>query len=195
MEHQILVARKIVRKTCLLMIFPIITSCQNAGEVDYPYKTAETQQFLNDITKNATASITDLTERNKQASDEFEIVTYYPLSTDKLKAFKANGATLENKDNDISDFASYTFKTYELINEKNEKLQFVDNGRAIYLQEYGLWEYDEVMCQNLGISIKLDRKFKALRGSIVIEFEMPNKLKKEVKIPVSISVDDKLPMQ
>jgi len=177
------------------MALSILTSCQIGGESNYPYTKEETRQFLNDITKNAVVNITDLTERNKQLADEFEIVTYYPLSAAKLKEFEANDSMLKNKNDDLSDFTSYTFKAYELTNESCEQLKFVDNGRAIYLQEYGLWAYDKVMCQNLGISVKLDGKFKTLKGSIIIEFEMPNHLKKEVKIPVAISVNDKLPMQ
>ena len=176
------------------MILPIVTSCQSDGKSSFPYTKEETRQFLNDITKNAVVNITDLTERNKQPTNEFEIVTHYPLSAAKLQELEANDGILKNKNDDISDFASYTFKAYQLTNESSEQLKFVDNGRAIYLQEYGLWEYNKVMSQNLGISIKLDGKFKTLKGSIIIEFEMSNQLKKEVKIPVAISVEDKLAM-
>jgi len=70
-------------------------------------------------------------------------------------------------------------KSYELINEQNEKLNFVDDGRAIYLEEYGLWEYDKILYQNVGISFKLDGKFSTLKGYINIEFEMPHGEKKK----------------
>jgi len=44
----------------------------------------------------------------------------------------------------------------------------------------------------LGIDIDLDKKFEKLKGYIIIEFEMPKKKKKEVKIPVDISIYDRL---
>ncbi|SOD13331.1 hypothetical protein [Pedobacter xixiisoli] len=184
--------KKLIKRTLLLMLLPIITSCGNGDQPDYNYTEEETKQFLNEITANAKASITDLTEINKQPANEFGIVTRYPLPENRLKEYNDNDGTMVNKDDDISDFASYVFKTYELTNENNEKLQFVDNGRAVYLQEYGLWEYDKVLCQNLGITLKLDGKFKTLKGFITIEFKMPKNLNKEVKIPVAISVEDKI---
>lgn len=184
--------KNLIKKTLLLMLLPIITSCGNVVQPNYNYTEQETKQFLNEITANAKASITDLTEINKQPANEFGIVTRYPLPENKLKEYNDNDGTMVNKEDDISDFASYVFKTYELTNENNEKLQFVDNGRAVYLQEYGLWEYDKVLCQNLGITLKLDRKFKTLKGFITIEFKMPKNLNKEVKIPVAISVEDKI---
>jgi hypothetical protein len=75
-----------------------------------------------------------------------------------------------------------------LFNEKNEKLQFADNGQAIYLQEMNLWEYDKVLFQNLGIEVKLNKPFEKLKGSITMEFEMPGNIKRMVKIPVNISI-------
>lgn len=95
-----------------------------------------------------------------------------------------------NRDDDISDFATYRFLSYELINENGEKLEFIDNKRAIYLQETSLWEYDNVLFQKLVIEVKLNKKFQRLNGHISIEFEMPHKIKKEVKIPVDISIYD-----
>jgi hypothetical protein len=83
-------------------------------------------------------------------------------------------------------------KGYKLSNEKKENLKLIDNGRANGLQEYGLWEYNQILYQNLGIPLKLDKKFEKLTGFIVIEFEMPNGSKKEHKIPVNISIDDKI---
>ena len=166
----------------------MIISCQNSN---YQYSEAESKEFLNEITKNAKASITDITEIKKLPTDLFGIITRYPLSKKSLDEFKRNKGTIVNKNDDISDFATYTFKNYELINEKNVKLKFVDNGRAIYLQEYGLWDYDKVLCQNLGIELKLNAHFTKLHGYMDIEFKMPDGEQKEVKIPVDISVYDK----
>jgi hypothetical protein len=173
-------------------------SCQHSGKSKQPYKYSkeETAQFLSDIAQNATVTITDLTEFQKQATDECLILTNYPLSEKQLEEFKLNANFyLKNKDDDISDFATYTFKEYELVNEKNEKLQFVDDGRAIYLRECGLWEYNKALCQNLAIDVRLNKNFEKLKGHIMIEFEMPGNIfgtkKKEVDIPVNISIYDK----
>jgi hypothetical protein len=174
----------------LLAILPLMISCQNSN---YKYSDTETEQFLNEITKNAKISITDITEIKKQPTDLCGLLTRYSISKKQLNEFNKNRGTIVNKDDDISDFATYTFKNYELSNEKNEKLKFVDNGRAIYLQEYGLWDYNNVLCQNLGIEIKLDKKFEKLNGHISIEFEMPNGMEKEIKIPVNITINDKVP--
>jgi len=171
-------------------------SCQNSDKPNYKYSEKETEQFLNEITKNAKASITDITEIKKQPTHEFGIITRYSLSPKQLEEYNKNNGTIVNKEDDISNFATYTFKNYELINEKNEKLQFVDNGRDVYLQELPLWEYDNILCQNLGIGIQLNKKFEKLKGYIIIEFEMPGnlfgKINHEVKIPVNISIYDKV---
>ena len=174
----------------LLSILTFMISCQISN---YKYSDAETEQFLNEITKNAKISITDITEIEKQKTDLYVLLTRYSLSKKQLNEYNKNKGAIVNKDDDISDFATYTFKGYELSNENNEKLKFEDNGRLIYLQEYGLWEYNNVLCQNLGIEIKLDKKFEKLNGHISIEFEMPNGMKKEIKIPVNITINDKIP--
>jgi len=54
-----------------------------------------------------------------------------------------------------------------------------------------MWAYNNIICQNLGISIKLNQKFEKLHGFMLIEFEMPNRMRKEIKIPVSLSINDK----
>lgn len=171
----------------LFAILPLMVSCQNSK---YHYSESESKEFLNDITKNAKASITDITGIKKLPTDEFGIVSRYPLSKKNLEEFNKNSGTIISKDDDISDFASYTFKDYELINEKNVKLKFVEEGKATYLKEYGLWDHDKVLCQNVGIELQLNDKFTKLKGFIDIEFKMPDGEKRETKIPVDISVTD-----
>lgn len=186
-------------KTYLLSLISFfcffLISCNQ--EPRYEYSQKETEQFLEDILANAKVIIGDITEIEKQPTDEIYIITRYPLSESTLAEYKKNdNFYLKNKNNDISDFATYTFKDYVLTNEKGEKLKFEDNGRAIYLQEGGLWTYDNVVCQNLSIEIRLNKKYKILKGYIEIEFVMPNNIfvnaKKQVKIPVNISIDDKV---
>ena len=54
-------------------------------------------------------------------------------------------------------------------------------------------EYNKILCQNLGIEINLNQKFEKLKGYIDIEFKMPNGMEKEIKIPVNITINDKVP--
>ena len=49
----------------LLAILPLMISCQNSN---YKYSDTETEQFLNEITKNAKISITDITEIKKHSN-------------------------------------------------------------------------------------------------------------------------------
>lgn len=174
----------------LFAILPLMGSCQNSK---YPYARAESEMFLNNIVKNAKVSITDLTEIKKQPADLFGIITRYPLAKKKLDEYHKNNGSILNREDDISDFATYTFKSYELVNEKNKKMEFVDQGKANYLQEYALWEYDNVVCQKVGVELKLNDKFEKLKGYLNVEFKMPDGVKKETKIPVNISVTDKIP--
>lgn len=169
-----------------------MSSCQNLNKSDYPYSEEQTKQFLAEITKNVSASITDVTEIKKQPTNKFGIWTRYALSNDKLKEYQQNNGGLSNKDDDISDFATYTIKESDFTNEKNEKLNLIDTGKATYLQEYSLWEYEHILHQNVGVELALDKKFEKLKGHLSIEFEMPGKMKKEVKIPVNLSIYDKI---
>lgn len=173
----------------LFAILPLMIACQNSN---YPYSDSESKAFLNEITKNAKASITDITEIKKLPTDVFGIITRHPLSKKNLDEFNKNRGTIVNKDDDISDFATYTLKSYELINEKNVKLEFVDNGKATSLQKLSLWDYDQVTCQNLGIELKVNGQFTKLKGYIDIDFKMPDGENKETRIPVDISVNDKI---
>jgi hypothetical protein len=173
----------------LFAVLVLMMSCQNSK---YHYSESESKEFLNDITKNAKASITDITEVKKLPTDVFGIVSRYPLSKKNLEEFNKNRGTIISKDDDISDFVTYTFKSYELINEKNVKLGLVEDGKSTYLKEYGLWDYDKVLCQNVGIELQVNDKFTKLKGFIDIEFKMPDGEKKETKIPVDISINDEI---
>ncbi|RZL16109.1 MAG: hypothetical protein EOO96_29435 [Pedobacter sp.] len=168
-------------------------SCNSKNNPNYKYTDKETEQFLTEITKNAKASITDITEIKKQPTDEFGIITRHRLAKNEVDEYNKNRGTIVVKDDNIYDFASCILKDYELKNEKNEQLQFVDNGNAKNLQALPLGEYDKVLYRNLGIMFKLNKKFEKLNGFITIVFEMPNGLDKEIKMPVNITINDKVP--
>lgn len=178
-----------------LLFILLITSCQNSNQPDYAFSKEETNQFLDEIVTNAKVSIGGITGIEKLPTKELYILTRYPVSKDALKEYKANNRTIYNKDNNISDFATYTFKDNELANEKNEKLQFIDTGRAIYLQESSLWAYNTILYQNLHIEMTLNKNYSQLKGYITIEFQMPgfiSTINKEVKIPVDITIYGKV---
>jgi hypothetical protein len=183
-------------KYLLLFLLSFMFSCQNINKPDYNYSKEETNQFLDEIAKNVKVTIGDITEIEKLPTDELYILTRYPLSKEILKEYNQNGHSIYNKDNDLPDFATYTFKDYELVNEKNEKLQFVNTGRAIYLQEGALWKYNNILCQNLSIEMKLDKKYEKIKGFITIVFQMPgfiSTINRKVKIPVDVTIYDKVP--
>ncbi|SIS47295.1 hypothetical protein SAMN05421766_102118 [Zobellia uliginosa] len=184
---------KYFRKLFFITLTVFLTSCNSQDKSDYKYSKNESEQFLDEIGAKATISIGAFTERKKQPTSLVHLYTRYPISKTKLEEFNENNGTIINKDDDIWDFTTCTFKDYELINEKNEKLQIVDNEIAVNLQEYSLWDYDNVLCQNLGIKIKLDKEYEKLKGHILIDFEMPGKVNKKIKIPVDITIYDKLP--
>lgn len=179
-----------MKKLLLLAILPLMVSCQNSN---YKYSDTETEQFLNEITKNAKVTIGDFTEFKKQPTTDLYILTRYPLSKKSVDEYNKNSQTLKNKDNDIYNFTTYTFKDYKLTKENGENLQFVDKGRAVYLQGNSLWEYENVLYENLSIEISLNKKYEKLNGYVTIEFIMPNDMKREIKLPVNITIYDKIP--
>lgn len=164
-------------------------SCNTSN---YPYSDAETEQFLNEVAKNAKASITDITEIERKPSDKFGIITKYPLGKTEIEEYNRNNGTIVNKDDNIEDFLIYQIKKYELKNEKNEVIDFVYDGKSKSLQSLPLSEYNNVLYKNLGVTFTVHLKFEKLNGFIDIEFQMLDGAKKEVKIPVNISIHDKV---
>jgi hypothetical protein len=179
-----------MRNKFTLLFLPIfILFLHSCKQDNFKYTRIETEQYLNDISKNIKAEINFITESEKQPSDSFLIVTRFPLSEKKLLEFSKKGY-LKNSFEDLPNYTSVKFKSYELRNEKNNEVKLVDNQTGYILQKFNLWKYDDVLSQNLGIDIKLDQKFEKLNGFISIEFEMPNGMKKEVKSRVNISIFD-----
>lgn len=173
----------------LFVIAELMISC-NRQNSNYKYSDAETEQFLYEVIKNAKASITDITEIDRKPADKFGIITRHTLSKIEVDEYNNNNGTIVNKEDNIYDFAVYKVKDYELKNEKNELLKFVDTGNSKTLNGLPLGEHNNVLYRNLGILFNLDKKFEKLNGFINIGFEMPNGMKKDVKIPINISIND-----
>ncbi|OBW39543.1 hypothetical protein AB670_04118 [Chryseobacterium sp. MOF25P] len=71
-------------------------------------------------------------------------------------------------------------------------MEIVENGSSKSLQKFALSDYNKSLYQNLGIEFKLNKKFETLKGSINMEFEISKNDKKEVKVPVNISIHNKI---
>lgn len=176
-----------MKKSFLIALFPIFIACQQSNK-NQKFSEKESNNFINIISNNAKVTIDDITEFQKLPTNNFVITTKYPLPKEKLVAYNKNGGTLSNDDNDISDFATYTIVNYNLVNEKNEKIELINNSNS--LQETSLWENNKVLNQNLMIKLKTNKKFEKLIGELNVKFEITPGSKKEVKIPVKISVND-----
>ncbi|SFS48830.1 hypothetical protein [Sphingobacterium wenxiniae] len=178
-----------MNKLFIAILLLSIVACGNKGA---DYRSQENETFLAEIAQHAKASITDITELKRQPTNTFIISTRCRLPDDLVETYHTNNGSIINTDDDIWDIATYTIKNHELINEQNEKLQFKDIGNSPSLQEYAIEEYETILYQQLGIMLTLDKKFEKLDGFIEIVFEIPNGNKKEIRIPVDISIQDTL---
>lgn len=165
-------------------------ACKNS---DFKFTDNETEQFLSQITQNAQVSITDITEIKKQPTNNFGIITRYPLAKSEIDEYHKNGGTIVNKEDNIENYMIYQIKKYELKNENNEMIDFINDGKSHSFQSLPLAEYDGVLYKNLGAYFTLSKKFEHLKGYLIVVFEMLNGDKKEVKLNVNISVYDKVP--
>ncbi|MGJ1430305.1 hypothetical protein ACR79M_01535 [Sphingobacterium spiritivorum] len=179
-------------KKILFLVLPVLFACQSNRPANYPYSEKETKEFLDQISSNVMALNSDRTLIHKKPADEFDLLTYYPLAKSKVEEYNKNGHIV-NKMDDIADFATYEIKDYELINEKNEKLQLKDNNSVMPLQDFSLWTYNDVLCGQLGVYVKLHKNFETLKGHITVLFAMPGNQNRNVKIPVNISITDEDP--
>lgn len=68
----------------ILIILAFIISCNGPSNSNYKNSEEETEHFLNEIKKNAKVSITDITEIEKQPTNEFGIITRHPLAKKEL---------------------------------------------------------------------------------------------------------------
>lgn len=178
-----------MKSKLLLLIFPVLISCQGS-ESKRTSNNQPHEQFLSDISLNSKVVINDITEIKRQPSDDINLVTKYPLSKEKKEEYDKNGTLTNNSD--ISDSTIYKIISYNLINEKNEKVEIVEDGSSKSLQKFALSDYNKLLYQNLGIKFKLNKKFETLKGSINIEFEISKTDRKEAKVPVNVSIHDKI---
>lgn len=178
----------------LLFIFLALSfaSCNGPDESNKKYSEKEITVFLDTIVKNSVVCIDDFTEIKREPTTDLLVYTRYPLSEKLTQEYNKSGV-LDTSDEDISNLVSYEIKRFELTNEKGQQLKFVENGRANYLQETALGEFNGALNQRLIVRLNVDKVYSTLKGFITIEFRMPDNTKRETKIPVNISINDKAP--
>lgn len=174
----------------LFSIFILIFLACN-GQSKKSYSDQDITNFLETITKNVVVCIDDITEIKRQPTKEFIIFTHYPLNPSQVAEYKRSGV-LKNSSDDIHDLTSFEIKNYDLANEKGQKLKLDIEGFDEF-QGTSLGEFDGKLSQRLIIHQALNQNYSELKGYINIIFKMPYNLKKEVKIPVQISINDKAP--
>ncbi len=175
------------------LVLSVLFACQAHAGPRYPYSAEETRAFLAQLGDHVMVVNSDLTLARKQPANAFDLLTYYPLPKDKVKEYERNGAIVD-RNNDIADFATYRIKDYELTNEKQERLRIRDDDAgAAALQDFALWTYDNVLCSQRGLYVKLDRRFERVKGHMTLVFEMPGNITRETRIPIDLSVKDKDP--
>ncbi|MGJ7542830.1 hypothetical protein [Variovorax sp. LT1R16] len=180
-----------MKKLLPLLVLTSSLALHVHGAARNPYSAEEARTLLASLGAHVMVINSDLTLRKKQPAKEFDLLAYYPLSKDKVDEYKRSGQ-LKKKRDDIANFATYRIKNYQLTNEKNETLQLegVDSGP---LENFPLWTYDNVLCGQLGLYVKLDKRFERLKGHMTLVLEVPGGIAHETRVPIDLSITDRDP--
>jgi len=179
----------IVLSTALLAL-----SCQQATNSN-PAKISTTAQqaVLDTLSKNMKATITDLSEAKRLPTNKFLLKSYYPLSAQELEGLQIAEQQEGSFASDVADQIRCRLLSADLKNEKNEEVKLEDvELNPLYLQRFGLWDYHNMLCQNVGISMATTSAFSTLKGSIGLELHWGEQAKKQIDISVAISIEDNL---
>jgi hypothetical protein len=177
-------------KYILAVIFAILSIACTSNPSN-KYSKEQKNALLDTLANNMYVSIDDITSIHRTPSNKFILLTRSLLDSVKTAQYKEKKSSI-NQDDDIEDFVTYEIIEYHLINEKNQSLVFVEYGRDNYLQEASLSGEDERLYQNMFSLKELNGTFEQLKGNIKIRLEMPTNLKREIEIPVNISINDTL---
>lgn len=178
-------------KKFLPLILFVMFACETQAAPRHRYSAAEARALLEHLATHVMIINSDMTLSKKAPANTFDLLTYYPLPKDKVNEYKRNGHIANN--DDLADIVTYKIKDYALTNEKNEALQLSDNGGDAALQDFALWTYDGVLSGQLGLAVKLDKRFERVKGHMTMVFEMPGKVTREVRVPVNLSIKDEDP--
>jgi hypothetical protein len=170
----------------------VVFACQGHAAPRYPYSADEARALLAQLAAHVMTINSDLTLIRKKPASEFDLLTHYPLPRAKVDEYKRSGHIV-NRNDDIADFATYSVKECELVNEKGEKLRIKDDIGAAPLHDFSLWTYDNVLSSQRGFYVKLDKTFERVKGHITLVFEMPGNITRELRVPVDLSIADKDP--
>lgn len=180
-----------MKKFIPLILF-VMFACETQAAPRHRYSAAEARALLEHLATHVMVINSDMTLSRKAPSNTFDLVTHYPLPKDKAKAYERNGH-IAHQDDDLAEIVTYRIKDYALTNEKNEALRLRDGGGDGSLQDFALWTYDKVLSGQLGLAVKLDKRFERVKGHMTMVLEIPGKLTREVRVPVDLSITDKDP--
>ncbi|WP_143009028.1 hypothetical protein [Pedobacter terrae] len=170
----------------------LLSACQNRQK-DVPDKLTknEQQNILNSLSSNMRATTTDLNESDRKPTNEWLLYSHYPLSAQEIKAMEAAEKLEGSHAPDMVDHIGCVILHSELKNEKGEKVMLADTTEnPLYLQRFGLGEYDKNLSQKVGITIRTNQFFSELKGKVQIRLEMEDGVTKLAEIPVSITIND-----
>lgn len=165
---------------------------QAHGAPRSPYSAEEARTLLAHLGAHVMVINSDLTLRKGKPANEFDLLAYYPLSKDKADEYKRTGQLIKKRD-DVADLVTYTVKSYQLTNEKNETLRLEEDMSEGPMQSFPLWTYENVLCGQLGLYVKLDKRFERLKGHMTLVLEVPGGIAHETRIPIDLSITDKDP--
>lgn len=178
----------------LLPILSILLTvcCQNGAKQKNDDMTlTEKQVLLHALHIHMKANITDLSETKRTPTDQFVLSTYYPLSPKELEAMKMANQMEGSFATDIADRIGCEIIATNLKNEKGEEVSLADTAsHPLYIQRFGLWDYDKQLCQNVGIPIQTGSFFSELKGDIKLKLYLEGGVAEMIDIPVAISVQD-----
>lgn len=184
---------QVMHKVIFIIINTILlTNCQNdVKRAPDMINETEKETILEALSNNMSASITDLTESQRKPTNQLILSSYYPLSSNELKAIKTASQHQGSFSTDLVDRINCSILKADLMDEKGEKVDLADTIKnPLYVQRFGLWDYNQKLCQNIGISLQTNRFFSELEGSLQIKLEIDNNSKKLIDIPVKISIKD-----
>ena len=181
----------------LFLIFFIIFSLSSCHSVtNEPSQTMSVKDqdaVLVALSQHMQASITDLTKSQRTPTDQLLLKSYYPLSSKELKAIEVASHLEGSFSSDVADKLSCALLRADLQNESGEKVSLADTvDNPLYFQRFGLREYDKKLCQQVGIYIRTNKSFSALKGTILLQVSFGTEPKKLIDIPVNISTKDNL---
>ena len=181
----------------LFLIFFIafsFSSCHRvSNQTSQTMSLKDQEAVLEALSQHMQASITDLTKSQRTSTDQLLLKSYYPLSSQELKAIEVASQWEGSFSTDVADKVSCALLRADLQNERGEKVSLADTvDNPLYFQRFGLREYDKKLCQKVGIYIRTDQPFSVLKGAILLRVSFGTEPKKLIDIPVKISIENSL---